>query len=168
MSRQILALTACVVVSLGHLLLTEFMQWTYTFLLSFLAGTALVATLLVRTLSRLPRWPMSCRLPTTESCRQHCQQAYYELTYHLSTGAFFLFYAASLADLEFSALAIFLTLVVGTVSCVLGGAWILVIASVCLALGSRAGRWQKNRIERMVALGRHCIFSCVSLLKPPN
>ena len=74
----------------------------------------------------------------------------------------------SLVDLEYSALVFLASLVLGTFSCWISGAWMAVLASAAVLLSDHVYRFQQRRIDVAVSTGREFLFWCVALIKPPE
>ena len=138
--------------------------WSTLFILSSCLSILLAATFLFGCIARLLRRGDEGLNPQQSVVAANIRP----VAVLVSDTAYFGYYAVSLVDLEYSALVFLASLVLGTFSCWISGAWMAVLASAAVLLSDHVYRFQQRRIDVAVSTGREFLFWCVALIKPPE
>ena len=146
--------------SVLHLAVVDFGGWSFLFLASALLIVAMLLGLIWRVVLKLCRSSPPVAFDVSTGVRL--------LTSRASEVAYFAYYAVSFVDLEFSAFVFLMSLVLGTISCLVRGAWLALVASVLLATYTQLYSMQQRRADAALSRGREFLFWAVSLLKPPS
>jgi hypothetical protein len=160
--NDLLQLRGCLfIAAVLYLLVVELTEGSLLLLLSSCLVSAMLLTLLWRVAGRICS---RARLPTKIDSAPTVRA----LSAKFAEMCYFVHYAVTLADLEFSALTFLVSLFLGTVSCLVGGAWLALLASIFLTTYTRLYAWQRTRVDGALARGREFLVWSVSLVKPPT